>query len=1117
MPAFLCAEKKLSDGFYEISPMELTWKEAKVAIGRVVTEIDQVSALPTERTFSTEGGTGIMQISDCSVVFSAHAQTDKTFFVAWKAGFILPKDQKREILRLKLSSERIRRTIKPEPVIILHGQEENGKPAELVVCNSSEVFNSGESHEVLVRLPAGFFPESIEVRMTPVRSSAELELEGLAFAGIGNAVAKTFGNIEPEVAVSEASFLNLENPFTVNLEQVLRKQLAEPFGKVVEGAGAFLRDIITVEDIHFRVASGRMNLIAPPNTGPTPEDKIEVLGESIPRRRVFRPSREDAIEVPVRQNVSEVYLLLASDLRATANRYSLAAVPARLSDIDAFAVELVYSDGIKDLAFPYSVADGGFVIQRMLGAYAVPADIGRKLERIRILNRIFDENIYLAAISVNASTEQRFSKVWHPEMKPSLPVWEEPSASSSRSEQTTHGVIIENRYFKIELGLRDGFSIKSVQQKFDSATALSLGEKSGFIFHVENQTLYGSDFLVKENVVEDTNLQLVLVPKDSALPIQLDLKISFSDESPQLRWEASVVNTSKNEVNASLVLPWLENVSFGDIAAMEIFFPQYRSVLTQDEETFLAKNDSAFPVQFFSVFDSLSGLGLSFLTENTQGEFLRYSAAKFSTGCTLGIEHPSDFLNLKPEETKVLVTTNLLFHQGGWKNAMTVYREWKEKTFVAHHAENRQWFLDTFYLQTQYPGSEKVARSITTLSAFINKSTHQFRSEEFLALDKAYLGITPDIVHFFAFNGDDTKEELMHNWGEWATPGVFERLGGVENVQQNINALRDKYSTKVSIYTLPDRFSPGTPVAEKYSEKFGLRKEDGTLAQHSRSIGVNIANPEWLQWYAGEMKNLQETTGADAIYLDVFPYHYRKTYGYDKNGNLVLLNRIRASLDSAREIRKVLSPTTAIWSEYAPQDFVARYLDGAIVYQYLTLFEHFTGQPDRVEKTPLETDLCFSVSRFTQPEVKGFFFPVGGEAWPGFSSNFKQVFFFGDGILNTAYFLFPERPLEFFKEGLKIAKEYADCFTSLHPEPLIPTLKARVYANAFPGENRTMFTVLNASFITSRGETLAVPHLEGATYLNARTNEVIIPEIQSGQAILSLTIEPQDVAFIVQK
>ena len=57
------------------------------------------------------------------------------------------------------------------------------------------------------------------------------------------------------------------------------------------------------------------------------------------------------------------------------------------------------------------------------------------------------------------------------------------------------------------------------------------------------------------------------------------------------------------------------------------------------------------------------------------------------------------------------------------------------------------------------------------------------------------------------------------------------------------------------------------------------------------------------------------------------------------------------------------------------------------------------------------------------------------------------------------------------------------CSSSLDWQPYAPTLQPGVFASRFPGEGRTLWTLVNRNEYDVDGEQLAVPHREGAQLL----------------------------------
>jgi hypothetical protein len=128
----------------------------------------------------------------------------------------------------------------------------------------------------------------------------------------------------------------------------------------------------------------------------------------------------------------------------------------------------------------------------------------------------------------------------------------------------------------------------------------------------------------------------------------------------------------------------------------------------------------------------------------------------------------------------------------------------------------------------------------------------------------------------------------------------------------------------------------------------------------------------------------------------------------------------------------------------------------------------------------------------------------------------KFTFFNGEAIYDSFWNIDESRGHAFITQAYELKKRFKDCFASDAPEMLVPTERASVYANRFPGKARTVWTLYNARPYTVRGEVLVVMHHEGAIYRDEWTDTEILPEIQDGQAILSLELGPQSIGCVSQ-
>jgi len=126
------------------------------------------------------------------------------------------------------------------------------------------------------------------------------------------------------------------------------------------------------------------------------------------------------------------------------------------------------------------------------------------------------------------------------------------------------------------------------------------------------------------------------------------------------------------------------------------------------------------------------------------------------------------------------------------------------------------------------------------------------------------------------------------------------------------------------------------------------------------------------------------------------------------------------------------------------------------------------------------------------------------------------LFFNGEAHYDATWRLYDDRTLGWLKKCLDLKKRYTDCFTSDKPRPFVPTLRAGVVANEFPGASRTVWTVFNGQFHTLRGAVLRVKHLDGATYHDAWNDQPLTPKIEKSEAELALKLDPQGLGCVVQ-
>lgn len=121
-----------------------------------------------------------------------------------------------------------------------------------------------------------------------------------------------------------------------------------------------------------------------------------------------------------------------------------------------------------------------------------------------------------------------------------------------------------------------------------------------------------------------------------------------------------------------------------------------------------------------------------------------------------------------------------------------------------------------------------------------------------------------------------------------------------------------------------------------------------------------------------------------------------------------------------------------------------------------------------------------------------FFNGIGYVAW-------ENVF----GFVN----LITDRDAETLRRVAMVQRRFAPLFVSKDWRPYERTLQFGIFASRFPGEGRTLWTLINRSEFAVTGEQLNVPHVAGARYYDVWNGTELSPRIEGDRAIIALAID----------
>ncbi len=995
----------------------------------------------------------------------------------------------------------IARSYRPLAVLSVDGTGDDGQAVSVPVLDSAEVRSDGLWHEVVgrVTLPA---LDHVTVRLSTIHSMASFELGEFSFrtelpsipAQHGDAGAPPFeGVVFDTLDLTDSA----NDSYGAAIDRLWTRA-----GKVIDG-GELLRSGTTMmHGVPFATDGPATPLVPPPLTPNPNNEPVEFVGIKTTRGNCMPVGRDDSALVPIERQVAEVFLLIVAEMP---NQFTPFATPARpfvCNDVGQVSVELVYADGASDWAFPYSLADEGFLIQRACGVYAVAADPTRQLRHVAVHNRLYGSTFSVAAATVTTGPDRVLPLLVEDDAPAPAVLPQQPADRAPSVKRRDDVLILENSHYQVTVRLEPGLSIESMDHRRTDA-GTQVGRASGLEVLFGDLLFTGRAFETESVAVDGTKATIRLHSAHPELPLDLTVDLRV-DDSPSLQTRVTVETLADMTGPPTVRFPVLRDVTLGTPEDTWIFAPRYNNILSNEIGLCLSPNDFSFPTQFTDLFSPSAGAGIAIQTRNTRGAALDYGAAKAATGAAAFVEYPGEFRPHVRGSAWEGVETLLTFHGGDWHVALDDYGNWARALGTQQPVQSRDWFRDKFFIRT-HQGEVHWGWELPMFDAEAN----QFHVDEFVAGDTEYMGLKPDMVHFFAWT------DLKHGWnghpnGDYDPAGY---VGGPEILKGAVARLQEHHGIPVSLYTIPDRCFMQSQIGREFGQEMAIRDVNGNPSQYETSWLVCSGCERWREHYVEALRRTQAETGVKVIYVDVFGFpRTSKCYSHE-HGHAVPGDPCVGGRMLIERLREVLPDDVVIWTEGPVRDTSIPFIDGYIHYYCMDWHTVYSPVFDRPERAPDAAPLPLNMLRYAFPQTKCVVFPCG---MPNWSSASVFPFFNGEAVYDTGYMLYASRVLAHMRRAQAVQKNYSDCFRSRDPEPLVPTLRRDVYANRFPGTGRTAWTVYNGRYATVRGPVLRVPHREGATYHDAWNDETLEPVFEDGDAILSLSLDPQGIGCVVQ-
>ncbi|MBI2300253.1 MAG: hypothetical protein HYU66_15120 [Armatimonadetes bacterium] len=700
------------------------------------------------------------------------------------------------------------------------------------------------------------------------------------------------------------------------------------------------------------------------------------------------------------------------------------------------------------------------------------------------------------------------------------------------------GAVLENAYYRAELDWSRGLRLTALTHKAAGLPSLVAGAWSDlFVLAADGQVVRSSDFLVTGAKVTRSagRASLRLEAAAPNAPWRIALSLS-SDSAPQIRLGLEVTSGSGKEQTAAVCWPSLSGLQLGGDPGDNYYLFPFKGGWCNNRPMALAAvyGQSTGFAQLFALFSPRRGSVLYTYLRDDTGRIKTIAMRKQdqpdtevssylpvgpetrleegvltqTPGTQVAMRHlPTHFA---PGQRRVLPEAVLAVEPGDWREAMRSYSGW------AH-----TWLKDP-----RVPDWYKaVFQTVAVHDEVGNKGfDHGFLGDDQWALaEQAQPGDgLLEVPYWWNHPHSDgvgpprpgKRGWYKHTVGQY---DYWDELGGLTRLRQEIAGVHAK-GVRANLYTCPYFAWAFSDVRKAHPEWLLVNSDGAPSRDWSAEVGgVSIryddmcyAQAGWQDYMAAVAGRLIRDTGADGIYMDTMNQHkfcYAPGHRHPDSPSLAaeaMLRKIRAAVKAA-------NPRAVMTAEDLCSERLGQFVDGSLI----KTFE--SSQPDYTDYDLY--DLHFV--RFYFPEIK---FVEWGST---FADGARRAFFNGVGYMRgdlgpakdpfTGELLTTEAQQRYLAATSRIMSENADAFATLSPEPLVPTLVPRVYANRFPGRGQTIWTLYNRSGESLDCDVIEVKHAPGARYMDLLSGSELAAVVRGGKATLRLRLGNGEVRALAQR
>lgn len=994
---------------------------------------------------------------------------------------------------------------KAYPVLLLNG---------ISILNSSEIYSDGQYHRTLIQLQEALTLQKLTISCRCDSEALNIDLTGLRVI---------FDDSQLPMAGMKIDALN-KGCEIIDLKSYHRSYLSEGLAKTLNMRRKVSdvcrlpeKGLINFSGAQFQMTGDRCLIKGMLHI--TQRDEDIGLDETGHPRKTWANAWDTPIELHLTGKAKELWLLLAARMVPFTDISAPPATPPRFSSHEVLDVEIQYADGQIDHSYPYSLLDKGFVIQRFIGAYAVPLDKDRELSKVIIHNYFRHGHGATGLVAATLNRNCDYNLIPADVLNPEPYIVKTSTMPTPSPLKITNGngiMALENSIYKLTVQIADAFQILELTQKINPESPMKLGN-GGFEIDFNGNTYSGKDFQVKETSVEKNTVNLYLESKTDELPLNIRLSIHGS-ENGEILFNATLTNKGTQTIKSMVRFPVLDGLSLGKLEDNWIYFPKYCTLMSnQTTYGFCPGDERAYFVQFYDGYNPKAGYGLALLTHNFDGTVLDYGLFKTPSGLKYFIQYPKEWHPIAPDEEHRLVETALILHTDDWHGALQCYKNWVSTWYTPIKKEKLEWWRNTWVVF----GQMLTKAYEWVIPAYDEANGRFIMREQLEAAKRRWGGYTP-MTHVWGWNmpplypGEAERvSDPNHNYADGEMNPANYR-GGADNLRKAFAELQ-LAGSPVSLYHIPAYLPKASPIGRSKGRELTQVQKDGSLIEND--LCWFPCSWAWCDTFVDACVRAQKATGTNAVYVDISPFPRDYTCYSPNHGHTIPLNTNISSRRILKKLRERLPEGVALWHEDPACDIDVQYSNGSMTYYTHRVSEHRAPDYGITTQAQIWTPARQSILRFVFPKYKTFVNPVGLASGEEEMAQYAITFFNGDGVDDTTFQLYDDRSIAVVQKIAGLQKEYSDCFLSSNPQPLIPTLAGHIQANCFPADNgqRTIWTLWNGGFTTFRGAVLEIPSVPGEEWVDIWSGKPVKTSQQDGKTTIYLTLDPQSVGGILRK